>query len=95
MTRSPRIPPRIVAVIFEVTTESNRQRFNIPKGVTTLLRLKPKDEIALTIKDANSCKELYAGTQTLKSGREIYGSEDVSEALEPNQRIRVKASRPD
>lgn len=85
--------PLVMTVIFEVTTESKRARFNIPKGVTKLLRLKAKDPIALVIRDAKSSVPLYAGIQKLKSGTEIYGAADVSNTISANHRIRVEASR--
>jgi hypothetical protein len=53
---------RIVSVIFEVKTESERLRFNVPKNVTKFLGLKSKDEIALVIRRADSGKPLYGGT---------------------------------
>lgn len=86
--------PQVVSVIFEVTTESTRPRFNIPAGVTRLLGLRPKREIDLVIRDAQLGSPLYAGTQKLKSGTEIYGVDDVSAYLQINQRLRIEASRP-
>jgi hypothetical protein len=57
--------------------------------------LKPRDKIALVIREANPRRRpLYGGVQQLKSGREIYGAKDVSKCLRENQRIRVEASLP-
>ena len=83
---------RILSVVFEVKTETNRPRFNIPNGVTRLLGLRPKDNIALVIREAASEKPLYGGTQKLKSGTEIYGADDVSACLRKDRLIRVEAS---
>jgi hypothetical protein len=83
----------IVSVTFEVNTETKRPRFNVPKGITGLLGLKPGNDIAIVIKSAKSGRPLFAGVETLKSGREIYGAEDVSRHLKPKQRIRVEVAR--
>jgi len=85
---------RIVSVIFEAKTETQRPRFNVPKKVTNLLGLKSKDDILLIIREADSGRPLYGGTHTLKSGTEIYGAEGVSKALRKNVKIHVEASRP-
>jgi hypothetical protein len=84
---------RIFSVIFEVRTETERRRFNIPVGVTRLLGLRSKRDIALVIREAASGKLLYGGVQRLKSGTEIYGAEDVSQCLSKGKLIRVEASR--
>ena len=85
---------RIVSVTFEVNTEKKRPRFNVPKGITKLLGLKPGNDIAVVIKNAKSGRPLYAGVERLKSGREIYGADDVSQHLRAKQRIRVEVCRP-
>lgn len=84
----------IVSVTFEVDTETKRARFNVPKGITGLLGLKPGNDIAIVINSARSGRPLFAGVKTLKSGREIYGADDVSRHLKPKQRIRVEVARP-
>jgi hypothetical protein len=81
-------------VTFEVNTEAKRPRFNVPKEITKLLGLKAGKDIAIVIWKAKSRRPLYAGVKTLKSGREIYGADDVSKHLKPEQRIRVEASHP-
>ena len=85
---------RIVSITFEVNTETERPRFNVPKGITKLLGLKPGNDIAVVIKNAKSGRPLYAGVERLKSGREIYGADDVSQHLRAKQRIRVEVYRP-
>jgi hypothetical protein len=85
---------RIVSVVLEVKSETQRPRFNVPREVTKILGLKSKDKIALVIREAGSERPLYGGTPKLKSGTEIYDAKDVSRSLPKNAGIRVEASRP-
>ena len=87
------MPNSIVCVTFEVTTGSSKPWYDIPKGVTKLLGLRPKDEIVVNITDLRTNRLLWTrGTETLKSDTEIFGSTEVQ--LQPGQKIRVEVSRP-
>ena len=66
----------------------------MPKEITKLLGLTAGKEIDIVIWKAKSGRPLYAGVETLKSGREIYGADDVSRHLKPKQRILVEVSHP-
>jgi ADP-ribosyl-[dinitrogen reductase] hydrolase len=83
---------KILAVKFEIDVQKKAAQFSVPEEVCRLLGIE-KGDVALIIEDTAGSL-LFEGTQTLKSGKEIYGLDIRDCGVKPGQRIRVEVSLP-